>query len=110
MAGVTPIPVARAMCEVAASLDLARRQQRITVELLANRANLSMPTVRRLLNDGAGTFGNFLRVAKILGSLDGVVAATNPFNTRIGQLRADEDTPKRARMRRAVEVLGKRGG
>lgn len=97
MTGRTPIPVARAMREISSNLDLARRQQRITVELLADRANLSVPTVSKLLNQGAGTFENFLRVARILGFLDGVVASTNPLNTSIGRLRAEEDTPKRVR-------------
>lgn len=97
MAGRTPIPVARAMREVASNLDLARRQQRITMELLANRANLSVPTVRKLLNEGVGSFENFLRVARILGFLDGVVEATNPLNTGIGRIRAEEDTPQRVR-------------
>ncbi len=97
MAGRTPIPVARAMRIIAANLNLARRQQRITLELLAERANLSVPTVRRLLNEGAGTFENFLRVARILGLLQGVEDATDPLNTPIGRARAEQDVPKRVR-------------
>lgn len=97
MAGRTPIPVARAMRTIAANLNLARRQQRITLELLAERANLSVPTVRRLLNEGAGTFENFLRVARILGLLQGVEDATDPLNTPIGRARAEQDVPKRVR-------------
>ena len=96
MAGRTPIPVSRAMRTIAANLDLARRQQRITLELLAERANLSVPTVRRLLNEGAGTFENFLRVARILDLLQGVEDATDPLNTPIGRARAEQD-PKRVR-------------
>lgn len=97
MAGRTPIPVSRAMRTIAANLDLARRQQRITLELLAERANLSVPTVRRLLNEGAGTFENFLRIARILGLLQGVEDATDPLNTPIGRARAAQDVPKRVR-------------
>lgn len=97
MAGRTPIPVSRAMRTIAANLDLARRQQRITLDLLAERANLSVPTVRRLLNEGAGTFENFLRVARILGLLQGVENATDPLNTPIGRARAEQDVPKRVR-------------
>lgn len=97
MAGRTPIPVARAMRTIAANLHLARRQQRITLELLAERANLSVPTVRRLLNEGAGTLENFLRVARILGLLQGVEDATDPLNTPIGRARAEQDVPKRVR-------------
>ena len=99
MSGKTPIPVARAMREIACNLDLARRQQRITVDLLSERANLSAPTVRALLNEGKGSLENFLRVARILGVLDHVVAATDPLNTPEGRLRADEDTPRRVRVR-----------
>lgn len=97
MAGRTPIPVSRAMRTIAANLSLARRQHRITLELLAERANLSVPTVRRLLNEGAGTFENFLRVARILGLLQGVEDATDPLNTPIGRARAEQDVPKRVR-------------
>lgn len=43
----TPIPVSRAMRQISANLDLARRQQRIPVALLAERAGLSMPTVTK---------------------------------------------------------------
>ena len=97
MATRTPIAVARAQREIAANLDLARRQQRVTVELLADRAGISVPTVRRLLNEGAGSLENYLRLARILGLLDPAVAASDPLNTPIGRLRADEDTPKRVR-------------
>lgn len=98
MAGKTPIPVERAMRTVAANLNLARRQQRISVGLLANRANLSAPTVSKMLNSGSGSFENFLRIARVLGLLDGVVSATDPLNTGIGRIRAEEDTPQRVRL------------
>ena len=78
----TPIPVSRAMRQISANLDLARRQQRIPVALLRT---------------GNGSFENFLRIARLLGLLDGVQQATDPLNTDIGKLRADEDTPKRIR-------------
>lgn len=93
----TPIPVARAQRSISANLDLARRQQRVTVEVLADRAGISVPTVRRLLNEGAGSLENYLRVVRVLGLLDTTVAASDPLNTPIGRLRADEDTPKRVR-------------
>lgn len=99
MSGKVPIPVARAMRDIARNLDLARRQQRITVGLLAERANLSVPTVRAVLNEGRGSLENFLRVARILGVLDHVVAGTDPLNTPEGRLRVDEDTPLRVRSR-----------
>lgn len=97
MAGKTPIPVARAMRDIAVNLDLARRQQRITMDLLAERANLSVPTVRSILNEGRGSLENFLRIARILGLLDTVVQGTDPLNTPVGRLRVEDDTPRRVR-------------
>lgn len=100
MAGRTPIPVARAQRTIAANLDLARRQQRITLDLLAERANLSVPTVRKLLNEGAGTFENFLRVARILGMLQSVEESTDTLRTPMGRIRAEQDVPQRVRIKR----------
>lgn len=97
MAGKTPIPVFRSKRVIASNLDLARRQQRITLDLLARRANLSVPTVHKLLSKGEGSFENFLRIARLLGLLGSVEKATDPLNTEIGKIRADEDTPLRVR-------------
>ncbi|WP_169172420.1 hypothetical protein [Bifidobacterium oedipodis] len=97
MASRTPIPVSRAMRDIAQHMDLSRRQQRITLELLAERADLSVPTVRKLLTHGKGSLETFLRVSRILGTLESVVSATDPLNTPIGRLRADDNTPKRVR-------------
>lgn len=93
----TPIAVSRAQRQIATNLDLARRQQRITMELLADRAGLSVPTLRKLLKQGVGSLESYLRVARILGLLDGTIAASDPLNTPVGRLRADEATPKRVR-------------
>ena len=64
---------------------------------LADRAGMAVPTLRRLLNTGAGSLENYLRVARVLGLLDAAVAASDPLNTPMGRLRADEDTPQRVR-------------
>ena len=74
------------MRQISANLDLARRQQRIPVALLAERAGLSMPTVTKIARTGNGSFENFLRIARLLGLLDGVQQATDPLNTDIGQI------------------------
>ena len=41
----TPIPVSRAMRQISANLNLARRQQRIPVALLAERAGVCVQLV-----------------------------------------------------------------
>lgn len=97
MAGKTPIPVARTMRNVASNLDLARRQQRIPVELLSERANISVPTLRKLLKSGEGSFENFLRVARVLGMLEHIEKATDPLLTPAGRAYAEDNVPQRVR-------------
>lgn len=89
--------VSAAQRRIAENLNLARRQQRITVELLAARTGLSTPTVSRMINKGEGSLENFLRIAAVLQLLDGVTEATNPLNTPIGEALAFEQTPQRVR-------------
>ena len=55
MAGITPIPIARAKRTIATHFDLARRQQRIPVDLLARRCNMSIPTITKMLTKGDGS-------------------------------------------------------
>jgi hypothetical protein len=46
---------------------------------------------------GTASTENLLRVLRILGILDTVVTAADPYQTDIGRLRADEILPKRVR-------------
>ncbi len=97
MKTATPRPVARAKAEIGANLNLARRQQRVSVAVLADRVGTSMPTISKLLNRGEGNLETFLRVSLALGVLDGVVEATNPLSTPLGRVLAEEDVPQRVR-------------
>ncbi len=97
MKTATPRPVKRAQRDIAANLDLARRQQRISVAVLADRTALSQPTISKLLNKGEGSLETFLRVSFTLGMLDNVVGATDPLTTPLGRILAEEDIPQRVR-------------
>ena len=90
-----PAPIERAMLDIAEELSLARRQQRIPMEVLASRCNVSRSTLSRMLNQGEGSLENFLRVARCLGVLDRVVKSVDPLNTDIGRIRAMGDVPRR---------------
>ena len=83
------------MLDIAEELSLARRQQRIPMEVLASRCNVSRSTLSRMLNQGEGSLENFLRVARCLGFLDRVVKSVDPLNTDIGRIRAMGDGPRR---------------
>ena len=97
MKTATPRPVQRAQKEIGANFNLARRQQRISISVLADRTAISEPTISKLLNKGEGTLETFLRVSFTLGMLDNITKATDPLTTPLGKVLAEEDVPQRIR-------------
>jgi transcriptional regulator with XRE-family HTH domain len=79
-----------------------RRLQNVTAEQVADRAGISLFTVRRI-EDGAGaSLENILRVARALGVLDQVISAFDPTMTDVGRARALDALPRRASGRRGM--------
>lgn len=96
----TPLAVTRAVRTTGANVAAARKLQGLTQALLADRAGVSLKTIARLeRGDGGISLENVLRVARALGVLDGVVRATDPFETDVGRLRSTERLPSRVRPR-----------
>jgi transcriptional regulator with XRE-family HTH domain len=95
---VTPLAVTRALRAIGAHVADWRKLQRLTAAQVAERAGISRDTLRAI-EQGKGTASteNLLRVLRILGILDGVVTAADPYQTDVGRLRADEILPKRVR-------------
>lgn len=95
---VTPLAVNRALRALGTHVAGWRKLQRLTAAQVAERAGISRDTLRAI-EQGKGTASteNLLRVLRILAILDGVVAATDPYQTDVGRLRADEILPKRVR-------------
>lgn len=75
-----------------------RKLNRLTAAQVADRANISRETLRAI-EQGRGTASteNLLRVLRIIGIMDSVVAAADPYQTDVGRLRMDEILPKRVR-------------
>ncbi len=75
-----------------------RKLNRLTTAQVAERANVSRETLRAI-EQGKGTASteNLLRVLRIIGIMDSVVAAADPYQTDVGRLRMDEILPKRVR-------------
>jgi transcriptional regulator with XRE-family HTH domain len=94
----TPPPVQRAARDLGARLVAWRKLRGLTEAQVADRAGISMSTVRRLTTDpGSLSVENMLRIARALGILDQLVAAADPLSTDIGRLRAGEQLPQRVR-------------
>jgi len=96
--GSAPLPVRRALREVADDVVVWRKLRGLTQAQLADRAGISPNTLRRLENaDGGITLENVLRVLRALGVLDSLSRALDPYETDVGRLRADEQLPQRVR-------------
>jgi transcriptional regulator with XRE-family HTH domain len=95
---MTPISVARALRVLGEHVSNWRKLNRLTAAQVAERANISRDTLRAI-EQGKGSVSteNLLRVLRILGIMDGVVAAADPYSTDVGRLRMDEILPKRVR-------------
>ncbi|GAB06939.1 helix-turn-helix domain-containing protein [Gordonia amarae] len=93
-----PYPVQRASSDIGKQLALWRRMQNLTAQQVAERADISRDTLRRLEHGDPGvTMASLLGVLRALGALDRAVDALDPMQTDIGRIRAIESIPKRVR-------------
>lgn len=70
----------------------------LTAAQVADRAGIARGTLAHLEHgDGSISLAGFLAVTAALGQLDRVVTATDPYETDLGRIRADEILPKRVR-------------
>ena len=75
-----------------------RRIEGITVCELAERAGVSVDTIRRLEHgDPSVGLGKVLAVSRVVGILSQVEEAFDPASTERGRLRLVESVPKRVR-------------
>src|ERR1700720_4074510 len=95
---VTPLAVERGLRILGEHESNWRKLNRLTAAQVAERANVSRVTLRAI-EQGKGTASteNLLRVLRIIGIMDNVVAAADPYKTDVGRLRMDEILPKRVR-------------
>jgi transcriptional regulator with XRE-family HTH domain len=92
------MPIRRALRDVADDVGAWRKLRGLTQAQVADRAGVSVNTVRRLEGgDGGVTLVNSLRIFRALGVLDSVPRALDPYETDIGRLRSRERLPQRVR-------------
>ena len=68
--------------------------------MVAERAGTTPPTISKLENGEGTSLEITLRVLRVLGLMDAVVAATDPFGTERGRLMMDEQLPQRVGVRK----------
>lgn len=96
----TPVPVKRSLRIIGQNLATQRKLLGLTARMVAERAGTTPPTISKLENGEGTTLEITLRVLRVLGLMDGVVAATDPFATERGRMMIGEKLPERVRVRR----------
>lgn len=93
-----PVEVRQNANTLGEHLTTWRKLQRLTAEQVAEQAGISRGTLRRLEHgDPAVGLDVFLRVARVLGQIDRIVEALDPYETDLGRARADWNLPQRVR-------------
>lgn len=96
----TPPRVHRAAHELGDHIQTWRKLQGVTAQQLAERANISRDTLRRLETGKPVGSDVLLNVLRCLGQLDRLVDALDPYETDVGRVRAGETLPQRVRVPR----------
>ncbi len=93
-----PLQLRRALRSISEDLSAWRKLSGLTQAQLADRAGVSVNTLRRLeKGDGGITLENLLRVLRGLGLVDGLTRALDPYESDLGRLRSEERLPQRVR-------------
>jgi transcriptional regulator with XRE-family HTH domain len=95
----TPVPVKRSLRTIGQNLATQRKLLGLTARMVAERAGTTPPTISKLENGEGTSLEITLRVMRVLGLMDAVVAATDPFSTERGRLLVGEKLPERVRVR-----------
>lgn len=94
----TPMKTRLAAKNIGEAVTTWRKLRSLTVQQLADKANVSRGTITRLESgDPSVSFETVLNVATMLGIADRVIDAFDPYETDYGRLRADEMLPQRVR-------------
>lgn len=94
----TPIPVRRGLRELGRNLNKARRRRRITVALMAERAQMSRTTLSKIEAGEPGvSMAHYASVMYVLGFIDALAAIGSPGNDPAGMTLESEHLPKRVR-------------
>lgn len=88
----------RAAAELGANLAATRKLLDLTAQQVAERANISRSTLQRLEAGEPGVrMDVVLEVVRVLGGLERLLTATDPYETDLGRARANQILPQRIR-------------
>lgn len=98
MKRATPIRTKQAAKEIGESISTWRKLRGLTMQQLAEKANISRQTLSNIeKGDPSTSFESILNIAIMLGIIDGLTKAFDPYETDYGRLRSTEELPQRVR-------------
>ena len=96
-----PIPVTRTLRQLGADIRSARIRRSLRAAVVAERAQISPPTLLRVERGDAGvSLGIYATVLWVLGLIDPLAQVAAPTGDLIGQALDQERLPQRVRTRR----------
>ncbi len=94
-----PIPAIKALRKIGQDINDARRRRRITINLMAERANVSRATIGKIeKGDGTTSIGGYASVLFVLGMIDRLGDLVDAAHDLRGRQLEDEKLPKRVRL------------
>ena len=91
-----PLPAQRALKKLGSDLRDARRRRRIQTAVMADRMQVSRPTLRRLeKGDPSVGIGSYAAALYVLGMVDRLGDLADIAHDPVGQRIASEDLPQR---------------
>ena len=97
-----PVPVRRAVRKLGADIRAARLRRRIPASIIADRSSMSVSTLRKIEQGGAGvSLGNYASVLFSLGLVDRLAEVADARSDVVGLTLEEERLPKRIRNSRS---------
>lgn len=94
-----PIPAIKALRKIGQDINDARRRRRITISLMAERANVSRATIGKIeKGDQTTSIGGYASVLFVLGMIDRLGDLVDAAHDLTGRQLEDEKLPKRVRL------------
>lgn len=97
MATPTPRQVTRSVQDLGELLSTWRRLLGLTTAEVADRAGVARRTVESLEGGRGSSVDTLMRIVRVLGLTERVLAAVDPMETDLGRARADQHLPSRVR-------------
>ncbi|CAO3408564.1 helix-turn-helix domain-containing protein [Azospirillum largimobile] len=96
-----PLKVRRSIRKLGRDIGIARRKRRLTMEMMAERSDISVATYQRVeKGDPSVAFGIYAMALFALGAGDRIASLMDVVSDDTGLLLDEERLPKRVRVKR----------